>query len=71
MLPPVMSPFRKTRRFYTAFIYAIIAFEVFKIFISMWEKSSGADDLGSLVKDPTGLFKFAVRIIEVIIAALR
>ena len=70
-LPPVMSPFRKTRRFYTAFIYAIIAYEVFKIFKSVSEKSSGADDIDSLVQDPTGLFKFAIRIIEVIIAALR
>ncbi len=69
--PMIISPYKKSSRFYSAVIYGIIAFDVMEIVQSAVSKTSSSDVYGKLVQDPSGLFKLLIRLVEMLVAALR
>jgi hypothetical protein len=69
--PMVIHPFKKKDRFMSACVYGIIAHEVMTIVFSAITKTSVADNLNTLVNDPSGLFKLTIRICEVFMCAVR
>ena len=69
-LPLVISPFKKYNRLSNAFLYCIMAFQVVQIVDNIFEENFIAL-LTKDIKDPTGILKFLLRIVEVFIIGLR
>jgi hypothetical protein len=72
-LPQIISPFSKTRRYTPSLVYCVIAYHVYRIIHDtiLAEGKSDTDFLGKSFHDPTGLTKFAIKIVMVLLAALR
>ncbi len=69
--PELMSPFSKTRRFVNSLVYCLIAHEIYKVISKIiFTKDSSTSFLDKFY-DPTGLVKFILKIVEVLISALR
>ena len=43
-LPSVISPFKKTKRFYSSVVYCVVAYDVFTIIESILSKTNSADN---------------------------
>lgn len=70
-LPLVTSPFKKYDRLKTSIVYGIMAYEVTDVIDNVIFKTSASDTYGTLVQDPTGLFKFLMRLLEVLVVSIR
>lgn len=75
-VPMIIHPFKKRARFMSACVYAIIAYEVMNIVEdTLTHQNHGEQDIldayADMVPDPTGLFTLFMRLVEMIVAALR
>jgi hypothetical protein len=70
--PMIIAPFKKDDRFMSACVYGIMAHQVMNIVMEAIFKSGLTEWLSQEVpSDPTGLFKLTIRIVQVLIVALR